>query len=64
MREEREANDGDPEGTEATIYDPASQDWLAGVGGTCVSIHFILTAMKNKQLSCLQLNRKDQNKAS
>ncbi len=34
MRKEKEGNERNPEGTEATIYDQASRDWLAGVGGT------------------------------
>lgn len=43
MRKEKEGNEEDPEGTEATIYDLASRDWLAGVGGTCFCLHFSLT---------------------
>lgn len=35
MKKERGGNEVDPRGTEATIYEPASQDWLVGVGGTC-----------------------------
>lgn len=43
---------GDPEEMEATLYDLVSRDWLAGVGGTCVCLHFILAVMKNRQLPC------------
>lgn len=49
---ERGGNEGDPEEKESAIYDLVSRDWLAGVGGTCVCLHFILTTMKNRQLSC------------
>ena len=51
MREEREGNEGggDPKETEATIYEQASWDWLAGVGGTCVGSHSSLTLMKDRQ---------------
>lgn len=49
---ERGGNDGDPEEKESTIYDLVSRDWLAGVGGTCVRLYFILTRMTNRQLFC------------
>lgn len=55
---------GTPEKKESTIYGLVSRDWLAGVGGTCVCLHFILTTMTNRQLSCEQLHRKDHKKAS
>ena len=48
MRKEKEGNDGDPEGAETTIYDPASRDWLARVGGTCVCLRFSLTMVMNR----------------
>ena len=36
MKKERKGNDESLEGTEATIYDLPSWDWLAGVGSPSV----------------------------